>query len=78
MYECGRRVACEVLGLVGLQRQAKCYLAAINCLRLVDSKYAWIVQPAENVISVSSIPSIMNRASYLVLIGIFLEFVKQY
>ena len=52
MYECGCRVSCELVGLIGLQRQAKCYLAAINCLKLVDPKYSWIVQPGENVIQV--------------------------
>ena len=47
MYECGRRLGVEVSGLKGIQRQAKCYLAALNALRLVDPNYAWIVQPAQ-------------------------------
>lgn len=46
MYEYGRRLGREVPGVQGLQHQAKCYLAALNALRLVDPKYAWIVQPA--------------------------------
>lgn len=45
MYEYGLRLGREVPGLKGLQRQAKCYLAALNALRLVDPKYAWIVKP---------------------------------
>ena len=46
MYEYGMRLGREVQGVKGLQRQAKCYLAAMNSLRLVDPKYAWIVKPA--------------------------------
>ena len=45
MYEYGLRLGREMSGLKGLQRQAKCYLAALNALRLVDPKYAWIIQP---------------------------------
>ena len=45
MYEYGMRVGIEVPGLKGLQCQAKCYLAALNALRLVDPQYAWIVHP---------------------------------
>lgn len=45
MYEYGRRLGQELPNLKGLQRQAKCYLAALNALRLVDPKYAWIVKP---------------------------------
>ena len=29
----------------GLKRQAKCYLACLNSLSLVNEKYAWIVKP---------------------------------
>ena len=39
------RLGHEVPGLKGLKRQAKCYLAAMNALRLVDSSYAWILKP---------------------------------
>ena len=45
MYEYGMRLAQEVPGRKGLQRQAKCYLAAMNSLRLVNENYAWIVKP---------------------------------
>ena len=45
MYEYGVRIGQEVGGLRGLQKQAKCYLATLNSLRLVDPKYAWIVKP---------------------------------
>ena len=45
MYELGMRIGREVPGLKGLQRQAKCYLAALNALQLVDAKYAWIIKP---------------------------------
>ena len=40
------RLGQEVGGLKGLQKQAKCYLAALNSLRLVSPDYAWIVKPA--------------------------------
>ncbi|XP_064635378.1 nuclear pore complex protein Nup160-like isoform X2 [Lineus longissimus] len=46
MYEYGMRLGREMPGLKGLQRQAKCYLAAMNALQLVDPKYAWIVTPS--------------------------------
>ncbi|KAI0231198.1 nucleoporin 160 [Lamellibrachia satsuma] len=45
MYEYGLRVGQELSNLKGLQQQAKCYLAMLNALRLVDPKYAWIVKP---------------------------------
>ena len=45
MYECGMRLGNELCTLEGLKRQAKAYLASINCLKLVDAKNAWIVRP---------------------------------
>ncbi|XP_052066058.1 nuclear pore complex protein Nup160-like isoform X1 [Mytilus californianus] len=45
MYEHAMRLSRECSGKRGLQRQAQCYLAAMNALRLVDSQYAWIVKP---------------------------------
>ncbi|KAL5007266.1 hypothetical protein ScPMuIL_016072, partial [Solemya velum] len=45
MYEHGMRLGREMLNLRGLQRQAQCYLAALNALRLVNPDYAWIVKP---------------------------------
>jgi len=35
MYECALRLGTESFSLEGLQRQAKCYLACINALKLV-------------------------------------------
>ncbi|XP_052227575.1 nuclear pore complex protein Nup160-like isoform X1 [Dreissena polymorpha] len=46
MYEQGMRLGREVSGRVGLQRQAQCYLAALNALRLVRPEYSWIIKPA--------------------------------
>uniref|UniRef100_A0A673IC20 Nucleoporin 160 n=1 Tax=Sinocyclocheilus rhinocerous TaxID=307959 RepID=A0A673IC20_9TELE len=46
MFEYGMRLGREVRTLRGLQKQVNCYLAALNCLRLVHPDYAWIVQPS--------------------------------
>ncbi|NXH18801.1 NU160 protein, partial [Bucco capensis] len=46
MFEYGMRLGREVRTLQGLQKQGDCFLAALNCLRLIRPKYAWIVQPA--------------------------------
>ncbi|XP_068947747.1 nuclear pore complex protein Nup160 [Petaurus breviceps papuanus] len=46
MFEYGMRLGREVRTLRGLEKQGNCYLAAINCLRLIRPEYAWIVQPA--------------------------------
>lgn len=46
MFEFGMRLGREVRTLLGLQKQVNCYLAALNCLRLIRPEYAWIVQPA--------------------------------
>ncbi|OPJ74162.1 nuclear pore complex protein Nup160 [Patagioenas fasciata monilis] len=46
MFEYGMRLGREVRTLRGLQKQGNCFLAAINCLRLIRPEYAWIVQPA--------------------------------
>lgn len=45
MYEHGMRLGCEVPGKQGLQRQAQCYLSALNALRLVKPEYSWIIKP---------------------------------
>ncbi|XP_053141230.1 nuclear pore complex protein Nup160 [Hemicordylus capensis] len=50
MFEYGMRLGREVCTLPGLQKQANCYLAAINCLRLIRPEYAWIVQPASGAV----------------------------
>ncbi|MEQ2206675.1 hypothetical protein XENOCAPTIV_001558 [Xenoophorus captivus] len=39
------RLGREVRTRLGLQKQVNCYLAALNCLRLIRPEYAWIVQP---------------------------------
>jgi len=49
MYEHAMRLGQEVSGLDSLQKQAKCYLAAMNALHLVDPKNAWIVKPLDRV-----------------------------
>ena len=45
MYECSVRFGAEVSGVVGLQGQASALLASMNCLRLVEPQYAWVVRP---------------------------------
>uniref|UniRef100_A0A8D0BX25 Nucleoporin 160 n=1 Tax=Salvator merianae TaxID=96440 RepID=A0A8D0BX25_SALMN len=50
MFEYGMRLGREVRTLPGLQKQANCYLAALNCLRLIRPEYAWIVQPASGAV----------------------------
>ncbi|XP_060078941.1 nuclear pore complex protein Nup160-like [Ylistrum balloti] len=47
MYEHGTRLGREVPGKRGLERQAQCYLATMNVLRLVKPEYAWIVKPVQ-------------------------------
>uniref|UniRef100_A0AAY4BWC0 Nucleoporin 160 n=1 Tax=Denticeps clupeoides TaxID=299321 RepID=A0AAY4BWC0_9TELE len=46
MFEYGMRLGREVRTLHGLQKQVNCYLAALNCLRLIRPAYAWIIQPS--------------------------------
>uniref|UniRef100_A0A6Q2YMV0 Nucleoporin 160 n=1 Tax=Esox lucius TaxID=8010 RepID=A0A6Q2YMV0_ESOLU len=43
MFEYGMRLGREVRTQLGLQRQVNCYLASLNCLRLIRPDYAWIV-----------------------------------
>ncbi|XP_053741482.1 nuclear pore complex protein Nup160 [Synchiropus splendidus] len=50
MFELGMRLGREVPTLLGLQKQVNCYLAALNCLRLIRPEYAWIVQPASGAV----------------------------
>ncbi|KAJ1526649.1 hypothetical protein ONE63_008234 [Megalurothrips usitatus] len=46
MYEQGMRLGCEGTHLAELtERQAKCFLACLNALQLVEPKYAWILKP---------------------------------
>uniref|UniRef100_A0A4W5LG59 Nucleoporin 160 n=1 Tax=Hucho hucho TaxID=62062 RepID=A0A4W5LG59_9TELE len=46
MFEYGMRLGREVRTQLGLQKQVNCYLASLNCLRLIRPDYAWIVQPS--------------------------------
>nr|XP_057932206.1 nuclear pore complex protein Nup160 [Doryrhamphus excisus] len=46
MLELGMRLGREVPSVVGLRKQVNCFLAAINCLRLIRPQYAWLLQPA--------------------------------
>ncbi|KAK1804685.1 hypothetical protein P4O66_020668 [Electrophorus voltai] len=46
MFEYSMRLGREVRTLRGLQKQVDCFLAALNCLRLIRPEYAWIVQPS--------------------------------
>lgn len=50
MFEFGMRLGREVRTRLGLQKQVNCYLAALNCLRLIRPEYAWIVQPASGAV----------------------------
>uniref|UniRef100_A0A803T0I3 Nucleoporin 160 n=1 Tax=Anolis carolinensis TaxID=28377 RepID=A0A803T0I3_ANOCA len=50
MFEYEMRLGREVRTLAGLQKQPNCYLAALNCLRLIRPEYAWIVQPASGAV----------------------------
>ncbi|XP_023209756.1 nuclear pore complex protein Nup160-like [Centruroides sculpturatus] len=49
MYEHALRLSREVFGRESLVKQAQCYLAVLNCLRLIDQQYAWIVKPIPTV-----------------------------
>ncbi|XP_073515088.1 nuclear pore complex protein Nup160 isoform X1 [Phyllobates terribilis] len=50
MFEYGMRLGREVRTLPGLQKQVNAYLACLNCLQLIRSEYAWIVQPASGAV----------------------------
>lgn len=45
MYECAWRLSAEGVGEEGLKQQLKCYLACINCLKLLPKDAAWILKP---------------------------------
>ena len=53
MYEAGARLGLELTSLVGLKKQAQSYLACINSLKLVSTKYQWIVKPGHGMSSKS-------------------------
>lgn len=72
MYEYGMRLEQEVSGLRGLQKQAKCYLAALNALRQVNPDYAWIVKP------VPSLEEVRNLLSTSILNGFKTFFFKSF
>uniref|UniRef100_A0A8C5QNX6 Nucleoporin 160 n=1 Tax=Leptobrachium leishanense TaxID=445787 RepID=A0A8C5QNX6_9ANUR len=50
MYEYGMRLGREVRTKEGLEKQVNTYLACLNCMRLIRSKYAWIVQPTSGAV----------------------------
>ncbi|XP_076018767.1 nuclear pore complex protein Nup160 [Genypterus blacodes] len=50
MFEFAMRLGREVRTRLGLQKQVNCYLAALNCLRLIRPEYAWIVQPTSGAV----------------------------
>uniref|UniRef100_A0A674CRL3 Nucleoporin 160 n=1 Tax=Salmo trutta TaxID=8032 RepID=A0A674CRL3_SALTR len=50
MFEYGMRLGREVRTQLGLQKQVNCCLASLNCLRLIRSDYAWIVQPTSGAV----------------------------
>ncbi|KAL4622892.1 nuclear pore complex protein Nup160 [Arapaima gigas] len=62
MFEYGMRLGREVRTCQGLQRQVNCYLAAMNCLRLIRPDYAWIVQPSSG--SVYERPGTSPKRNY--------------
>ncbi|XP_057705577.1 nuclear pore complex protein Nup160 isoform X2 [Corythoichthys intestinalis] len=45
MLELGVRLGREVGSVLCLKKQVNCFLAAINCLRLIRPEYAWMVLP---------------------------------
>ena len=46
-------------GVRALQRQAQCYLVAMNTLRLVQPEYAWIIQPLLHSMEVSQLSTVL-------------------
>jgi len=46
MYEYGRRLSQEVNGIESIKKQVTCYLITLNCLKIVNPKYSWIVKPS--------------------------------
>lgn len=62
MYEQGMRLGQETTsGPDSLHQQAKCYLACLNALRLVDPKYAWIVKPVPHTEAVDGLPGMSPK-----------------
>ena len=59
MYELGRRLGQEVPGIDSLRKQVSCFLITLNCLRLVDKKFQWIVKPT--LVQKSSLDATMNE-----------------
>lgn len=58
------RLGREVPGKAGLQRQAQCYLAALNALRLVKPEYTWIIKPMIPTRLDVSTPETINNLLY--------------
>ncbi|XP_077979037.1 nuclear pore complex protein Nup160-like [Glandiceps talaboti] len=65
MYEYGLRAGREIPGLQGLQRQVKCYVAAINSLHLVNPRHAWITKPSPaNIQQDIDVPGMSPKRNY--------------
>ncbi|XP_065185572.1 nuclear pore complex protein Nup160-like [Sycon ciliatum] len=56
-YECAVRLTSEMPTVKGLQRRAKCLVAAMNALHLVRSDDAWLVRPVDR----SSTQDVLKR-----------------
>ena len=46
MYEYCRRLSQEVIGIESIKKQMTSYLIVLNCLRIINPKYSWIVKPS--------------------------------
>lgn len=45
MYEYCRRLSQEVNGIESIQKQLSSYLIVLNCLKIINPKYSWIIKP---------------------------------
>ncbi|RWS27462.1 hypothetical protein B4U80_09560, partial [Leptotrombidium deliense] len=68
-YEYARRLSHEVPGFESLAKQVKFYAIALNCLKLVKDKYAWVIKPTLKVIpsialSTSEKNTSINKRTY--------------
>lgn len=46
MYEYGKRLSIEVPGIESISKQVSCYMITLNCLKIVNPTYSWIVKPS--------------------------------
>lgn len=54
MFEYARRLGQEVPGTESLSKQVMYYSVTLNCLKIVNEKYSWIVKPSSKNINVES------------------------